>query len=105
MYKNTVCSVQLAFSKACVITINTLFVRGLSGLLKVGGASSNMAATAGGAPPQPAAPFILPKVEGNCPPYSHLFNKHGGWNKRGGGAKNAKSLNVEVGINVEGGKI
>jgi hypothetical protein len=29
----------------------------------------------------------------------HLFNK------RGGGAKNAKSLNVEVGINVEGGKI
>ena len=31
--------------------------------------------------------------------YSHLFNK------RGGVAKNAKSLNVEVGINVEGGKI
>ena len=29
--------------------------------------------------------------------YSHLFNK------RGGGAKVAKSLNVEVGINVEGG--
>ena len=27
------------------------------------------------------------------------------FNKRGGGAKNAKSLNVEVGINVEGGKI
>ena len=24
--------------------------------------------------------------------YSHLSNKHGGWNKRGGGAKNAKSL-------------
>ena len=37
--------------------------------------------------------------------YSHLFNKCGGWNKRGGGAKNAKLLNVEVGINVEGGKI
>ena len=31
--------------------------------------------------------------------YSHLFNKRGGWNKRGGGAKNAKSLNVEDGIN------
>ena len=30
--------------------------------------------------------------------YSHLFNKRGGWNKRGGGAKVAKSLNVEVGI-------
>ena len=29
--------------------------------------------------------------------YSHLFNK------RGGGAKVAKSLNVELGINVEGG--
>ena len=35
--------------------------------------------------------------------YSHLFNKHGGWNKRGGGAKFAKSLNVEVGINLDGG--
>ena len=35
--------------------------------------------------------------------YSHLFNKRGGWNKREGGAKLAKSLNVEVGINVEGG--
>ena len=35
--------------------------------------------------------------------YSHLFNKCGGWNKRGGGAKVAKSLNVVVGINVEGG--
>ena len=38
-------------------------------------------------------PFIL-KILQN---YSHLFNK------RGGGAKVAKSLNVEVGINVEGG--
>ena len=34
---------------------------------------------------------------------SHLSNKRGGWNKHGGGAKLAKSLNVEVGINVEGG--
>ena len=35
---------------------------------------------------------------------SHLFNKRGGWNKRGGGAKVAKSLNVEVGgISGEGG--
>ena len=30
--------------------------------------------------------------------YSHLSNKRGAWNKRGGGAKNAKSINVEVGI-------
>ena len=30
--------------------------------------------------------------------YSHLSNKSGGWNKRGGGAKVAKSLNVEGGI-------
>ena len=49
--------------------------------------------------------------------YSHLSNKRGGWNKRGGGAKFAKSLNVEGGIlwkkvmhnsnkpGVEGGKI
>ena len=29
--------------------------------------------------------------------YSHLFNKRGGWNKRGGGAKFANSLNVEGG--------
>jgi hypothetical protein len=35
--------------------------------------------------------------------YSHLFNKRGGWNKRVGGAKVAKSLNVEAEINVEGG--
>ena len=34
--------------------------------------------------------------------YSHLSNKRGGWNKCGGGAKVTKSLNVEVGINVEG---
>ena len=37
------------------------------------------------------------------PKYSHLFNKHGAWNKPGGGAKVAKSLNVELGINKEGG--
>jgi hypothetical protein len=33
--------------------------------------------------------------------YSHLSNKRGGWNKRGGGAKAAKaakSVNVEAGI-------
>ena len=34
---------------------------------------------------------------------TYLFNKRGGWNKHRGGAKVAKSLNVEVGINVEGG--
>ena len=35
--------------------------------------------------------------------YSHLSNKRGGWNKHGGAAKFAKSLNVEVRINLEGG--
>ena len=35
--------------------------------------------------------------------YSHLSNKRGAWKKRGGGAKVAKSLNVELGINEEGG--
>jgi len=38
-----------------------------------------------------------------CRVYSHLFNKRGGWNKRVEVAKAAKSLNVQVGINVEGG--
>ena len=33
--------------------------------------------------------------------YSHLYNKCGDWNKREGGAKFAKSLTVEVGINME----
>ena len=33
--------------------------------------------------------------------YSHLSNSRGGWNKRRGGAKVAKSINVEVGINME----
>ena len=37
------------------------------------------------------------QVGGRLWNYSHLSNK------RGGGAKVAKSLNVEVGINVEGG--
>ena len=35
--------------------------------------------------------------------YSHLSNKLGGWNKREGGAKKLKSINVEVGITVEVG--
>ena len=36
--------------------------------------------------------------------YSHLSDNRGGWNKRGGGAKVAKSINVEAGITVEVGK-
>ena len=36
--------------------------------------------------------------------YSHLSNSREGWNKRKGGAKVAKSINTEVGINVEGEK-
>ena len=36
--------------------------------------------------------------------YSHLSNNCGGWNKREGEAKIAKSLNVEAGINMEVGK-
>ena len=35
--------------------------------------------------------------------YSHLSDNLGGWNKPGGVAKAAKSLKVEVGINMEGG--
>ena len=35
--------------------------------------------------------------------YCHLSNNRGGWNKRRGDAKVAESINVEVGINVEGG--
>ena len=35
--------------------------------------------------------------------YSHLSNSQAGWNKCGGGANVAKSINMEVGINVEGG--
>ena len=34
--------------------------------------------------------------------YSLIFNSQGGWNKLGGGAKISKSINMEVGINVEG---
>ena len=30
--------------------------------------------------------------------YSHLSNKRGGWNKHGGGAKFAKSIDMEIGI-------
>ena len=47
--------------------------------------------------------------------YFHFSNKRGGWNKRGGGAKFAKSLKVEIlwkklvhksnKRGVEGGKI
>ena len=33
--------------------------------------------------------------------YSHLSNNSGGWNKHGGGAIVAKSINVEVGINMK----
>ena len=36
--------------------------------------------------------------------YSHLSNNRGGWNKREGSAKVAKSINMEIGINVEVGK-
>jgi hypothetical protein len=39
----------------------------------------------------------------NLSVYSHLSNKRGGWNKLGGGSKVAKLLNMEFGINVEGG--
>ena len=45
--------------------------------------------------------MYLLKLQGVA--YSHLSNKRGGWNKRGGGAKNTKSRNVEVGIIVEAG--
>ena len=34
---------------------------------------------------------------------SYLSNNRGGWNKHGGGTKVAKSINVEVRINMEGG--
>ena len=33
-----------------------------------------------------------------CSMYSHVSNKRRGWNKRRGGAKVAKSINVDVGI-------
>ena len=33
--------------------------------------------------------------------YSHLSNSRGGWIKRGGGAKVAKSINVEAGFFLE----
>ena len=52
--------------------------------------------------------FPCRREEMHCKPicfdnYSHLSNNRGGWNKRVGGAKVAKSINVEVGIKVEGG--
>ena len=34
---------------------------------------------------------------------SHFSNSQGGWNKHGGGAKVPKLINVEFGINVDGG--
>ena len=37
--------------------------------------------------------------------YTHLSNKRGGWNEYRGGAKVAKSHNVEFGTIVEGGII
>ena len=42
-------------------------------------------------------------LAGLCCKYSHLSNSRGDWNKHGGGAKVAKSINVEVGITVEVG--
>ena len=41
-------------------------------------------------------------LAGLCCKYSHLSNSRGGWNKHGGGAKVAKSMNMEVVINMEG---
>ena len=35
--------------------------------------------------------------------YSHLFNKRGGWNKRGGGAKVVKCVEWIFGRNFFGG--
>ena len=35
--------------------------------------------------------------------YSHPSNKREGWNKRRGGAKVVKSINVEVGIHIKSG--
>ena len=49
------------------------------------------------------SPFFNSNQYGFENSYSHLFNKCGGWNKREGGAKVTKSLNMQVGINVEGG--
>ena len=44
-------------------------------------------------------------LAGLCCKYSHLSNSLGSWNKRGRDAKVAKSINVEVGINMEGGNM
>ena len=48
--------------------------------------------------------YYLGRHSKNSIRYFHLTNNSGGWNKRGGEAKIAKSLNVEAGINVEVGK-
>ena len=45
----------------------------------------------------------MPVGVGCCHLSCILSKKRVGWNERRGGAKFAKSINVEVGINVEGG--
>ena len=35
--------------------------------------------------------------------YFHLYNKREGWNKHGRLVKSCKSMNIETGINVDGG--
>ena len=49
-----------------------------------------------------ATVILLSYLSSSLATYSHLSNNREGWNKRGGGAKAAKSINIEVGINVEG---
>ena len=52
----------------------------------------------------PLSFYIVQIIYGSkVPIYSHLSNNRGGWNKRGGSAKLAKSINVEARIKVEGG--
>ena len=58
---------------------------------------------AGGALAPPVFGQTVNPISTRGADYSHLFNKRGVWNKRGGGAKVAKTLNVELGINEEGG--
>ena len=50
-----------------------------------------------------ATVILLSYLSSSLATYSHLSNNREGWNKRGGGAKAAKSINVEIGIHVEGG--
>ena len=47
--------------------------------------------------------ILKSKISCLKPTYFQLSNNCEGWNKRGGGAKVAKSINLEVGINMEGG--